>query len=423
MSTLIPELERELESAIARRLAPAAPAPAPRRRRARRISRRGALVLVAALLLLAAAALAATRVFPTGTAVKEDNGIPDARATARNGRVRPGSVEVLPLRVPDPDGGPSWGLRISATTRGTGCLQVGRVVGGRLGALGIDGAFLSDGRFHPFAASYGVNYGCVQLDAAGRLFLSQNQAGFPAAGTLQNGACVFPGEITGDPSYHDCAPDQMRDLLYGTLGPHARSITYKKPDGSLATVPVVRPWGAFLVVAPSAGKGSSGYMMSFSGADPTPPPPVTQVTFDDNSVCGIDPKWGWAGPGHDCPQVGFAPRQVPRGLTKQTARAHIHARVVKDPKNDYRDIVVWFRAPVAITNADAVYNITRKRQGARGWGSGRVDRNIRRGQLVASTFRTVQRGVYHGVVQYQWLGGGPKGRRVYTVGNYVLRVP
>ena len=64
------------------------------------------------------------------------------------------SVRVLPLRVADPDGGPPWGLRVARTSRGLLCVEVGRVVGGRIGVLGRDGAFHDDGAFHPFAENY-----------------------------------------------------------------------------------------------------------------------------------------------------------------------------------------------------------------------------------------------------------------------------
>ena len=60
---------------------------------------------------------------------------------------------LLALRVPDPAGGPPWGMRLVHTTAGVVCVQLGHVEGGRLGQLGVDGAFNNDGRFHVLAPS------------------------------------------------------------------------------------------------------------------------------------------------------------------------------------------------------------------------------------------------------------------------------
>ena len=121
------------------------------------------------------------------------------------------------------------GCGVTSTTRGTGCLQVGRVVGGRLGALGdrprvrrrralppVRGAVRRQRRVRP------ARRGQAPVPDAGAA------AACPRPAPPQNGACVPPGEIIGDPTFHDCAPADLRDLVYGTLGPHARSITYNE---------------------------------------------------------------------------------------------------------------------------------------------------------------------------------------------------
>ena len=64
-------------------------------------------------------------------------------------------------------------MRIEHTTRGQLCMQVGRVDGGRLGELGVDSAFGSDGRFHALPATvlppgYGGSAGQVECDQTGR---------------------------------------------------------------------------------------------------------------------------------------------------------------------------------------------------------------------------------------------------------------
>ena len=63
-----------------------------------------------------------------------------------SGALVPGTVRMLPIAAPDPGGGPDWGMRVLSTTRGEGCIQIGRLLDGKLGALGRDHAFADDGR-------------------------------------------------------------------------------------------------------------------------------------------------------------------------------------------------------------------------------------------------------------------------------------
>jgi hypothetical protein len=61
-------------------------------------------------------------------------------------------------------------MRLSITTHGKGCLEVGRLDDGRLGVIGQDNAFGNDGRFHPLpAALAATSPDCVRLDGQGRL--------------------------------------------------------------------------------------------------------------------------------------------------------------------------------------------------------------------------------------------------------------
>ncbi|HZO35402.1 MAG TPA: hypothetical protein VFB41_00855, partial [Solirubrobacteraceae bacterium] len=95
-----------------------------------------------ALLLAAAAAVAAKALFGDDA----PRSFPSQDSTL--GSVRPGEARLLSVRRPDPDGGPPWGLRVSRTDRKQICLQIGRVVDGRLVAMGVAGAFGNDGRAH-----------------------------------------------------------------------------------------------------------------------------------------------------------------------------------------------------------------------------------------------------------------------------------
>jgi hypothetical protein len=150
------------------------------------------------------------------------------------------SVRLLGLRVPDPRGGPPWGMRLVTTTRGLLCAQVGRVMHGELGQLGLDGAFHDDGRFHAMAPD--------DLPEV----LAQGVAG-------DNTDCLAPketfaGEIDGldrnalaNPQGDTIALSGRREISYGLLGPHALAVTYKHGSTTLAR-PVLRGLGAYLIV-------------------------------------------------------------------------------------------------------------------------------------------------------------------------------
>lgn len=150
------------------------------------------------------------------------------------------TVRLLPLRVPDPGGGPPWGIRVVRTRGGLLCAQVGRVRNGELGQLGVDGAFGGDGRFHIFAPD---------------VF-----AEVTVPGTVGNDAqCVaaketFSGIIDGldrnavdNPQRQTISLADRREIDYGLLGPHALAITYGQGARKLNR-PVVRGLGAYLVV-------------------------------------------------------------------------------------------------------------------------------------------------------------------------------
>jgi hypothetical protein len=150
------------------------------------------------------------------------------------------SSSLLPLRAPDPRGGPPWGLRLVHTTNGLVCLQVGRLAGGRLVQLGIDGAFDDDRRRHP-----------ISIDAL-------PERGVPE--TVENAECVAPdetfaGEIDGldrnalSDLPRGAPPRADRRLIsFGLLGPHALAISHRSPHGSV-THAVLRGLGAYLVVS------------------------------------------------------------------------------------------------------------------------------------------------------------------------------
>ncbi len=144
------------------------------------------------------------------------------------GRIAPGTVRVAAVSVPDPQGGLPWGMRVLRTTRGVGCLQVGRLLDGRLVALGQDGAFGNDGRAHELSLSTNIErLNCSFVDGHGRIFDSvtiKSQAASAAPGVH----CEPPGTYASShrASFSSCPLVDERDLYYGMLGPDAISLTY-----------------------------------------------------------------------------------------------------------------------------------------------------------------------------------------------------
>lgn len=239
------------------------------------------------------------------------------------GRALVGTARLLPLRVPDPQGGPPWGVALVRTTRGDTCIQLGRVDNGRLGSLGIDDAWNNDHLFHPFPnTAEGTD--CGTTDAAGHGFVNVSYTGTVASANPTAGArgpqastCHGPliylnrllGPRTGAraPSQHGrqdsrpaCPPGSTRIIFVGLLGPDAASITYQAPSGSLRTERTVGPDGAYLVVfpltfhtcrlyttGPLGGYGPCGGSESQGGASPDPIGAIKAVTYRDGRVCHV----------------------------------------------------------------------------------------------------------------------------------------
>src|SRR5579872_4709844 len=146
--TLLPEVRSQLYDAAARR------ARSPRAGLLGRLSggrltggwRRTPLIALGVALVLAGGAFGAGLIQLGAPAKLPFSFYGNAREGA--GGLLAGTVRMLPIAAPDPAGGPDWGMRVLSTSRGEGCLQLGRIVDGKLGALGQDDAFANDGRFH-----------------------------------------------------------------------------------------------------------------------------------------------------------------------------------------------------------------------------------------------------------------------------------
>ncbi len=297
-----------------------------------RPSRRWRPLALVVLLVLggATAALAAAGVFRTGTPVGAN--VP-ANPRVQDGLAIGSSVRLLPLSVSDPGGGPAWGLRYMRTTRGLACLQYGRVLDGKIGALGEDGAFSNDGRFHSFSVNYeqgGLGSGCSDLDTRGGAVFNSIVQRIPA-GAL-DGSCYPtkpsppPGALS-PPRLEICPAGDLRDLYFGLLGPDAVSISYKTAAGQAVTERTAGPNGAYLIVGsptpqacwsvefrgrvyhPCGNGGTSSASLQSYGV-------IRSVTYRDGRTCrpATEPS--------GCPPVGYTTAPA-RQFTSSEVRAPI----------------------------------------------------------------------------------------------------
>ncbi len=242
MSDYFDRIERALRNAAAERRH------VPWYRRVALRPSRGVAV-VAACLVATGSALAATGVFQTGTTAAPEVA---PIATTDDGAPIGTSVRLLALRVPDPDGGPPWGLRTIKTTRGLMCVQLGRIVDGRIGVLGTDGAFHDDGRFHPLSIDF-LEMGssnCGTEDANGDAFLNEEAFAVPAAGLIRGEGETSGGCYAPERAIQKCPSSDRRNVYYGLLGPDATSIAYLGADGKEHTMATAGRDGAYLVVLP-----------------------------------------------------------------------------------------------------------------------------------------------------------------------------
>jgi hypothetical protein len=339
-------------------------------------------------LLATGSALAASGVLRTGASVGTPvPAIPDAY----EGAVIPGSVHLLPLRVADPDGGPPWGLRVLKTTRGLTCVQFGRVVAGRLGVIGQDGAFANDGAFHPLSNDFLDGVGCGTDDARGDAFVNEQFHGTPASALARDRQHTSGGCYTASSRPSSCPSAALRDVYFGLLGPDALSIT-RTAQGGGGTIPTTGPEGAYLIVlahrktrcAPGAPFCARGESFSTSGPELVPYEVIRAVDYRGGGSCQVpSPARRRFASQSTCPVVGYVSAPGPRVTASQlTSKVFVHAEPARfycekseqtvpcDGRvpRGYRRIdmrfgppelllVVEFTARVAVTNFDSHYEI------------------------------------------------------------------
>jgi hypothetical protein len=442
MSDFHSDYKRQLVTAAGALFAAPDASPWRKPRRVRRVPLFAVIVLAA--LLLAAATLAATGIIGFGAPVKASRtpgqerpsvtagiGIPVAAADGS-----PALVQPLAISVPDPGGGLSWGMRIVRTTRGLLCLQIGRLLDGRLGVIGEDSEFNDDGLFHELPASV-LNPGtCVSSG----VWTMLSYAGLPAAGALARPMtpCLAPWLRARASSPPPCPASDERLVGFGVLGPDAVSVSYMV-NGQLHTVPTVGGLGAYLVVlrvppklaqnVPVLG-GKSGLLGSFPiGAGKGEV--VSRLEFRFNGhPCQTGFDRDPDGPPQCTSQIaagGVLSANIPRGLHTAVA---LHPRRVAGGF----DLEVTFTAPAAVTNASVAYGVQVTRPSSPACGDGgiwgqTIERDIARGQSVRVTEFVPQPPGCRGTVKGQVILGAQTGAlrmlrgRDRTIGRFTFKLP
>jgi hypothetical protein len=320
----------------------------PRPSRARRVSwrprwlrsmRPRTLLIMPALVVLGTGAALAAGILLTGAPAGPK--VPPL-PTAGYGAAIPATAKLLPLHVADPTGGLPWGLRTVRTTRDDVCLQVGRLADGTLGALGEDGAFGNDHRFHPFSDNYQDPLGCVPLDAHGHGFTDANIWGLPTSAMAGGGCLAEMNRRRPIP----CPTQDTRDVYFGLLGPKAASITYVSGGGQTVTVPTVGSDGAYLIVTRARpgeqqGSGSGGYA-GLTGV-------IHAVTYQDGRTCRLTAA-------NFCYPIGLVPANAPQ-LTQAQLASPIHVREMPTRSSTPFQLLfkISYTARVAVTITDSFY--------------------------------------------------------------------
>jgi hypothetical protein len=425
----------------------------PRRgERSSRLGSRPLLLLIAPLLLLlAAAALAAGGVIQFGAPAKLPFSMYGSPREG-SGALVPGTVRMLPIAAPDPAGGPAWGMRMLSTTRGEGCLQIGRLVDGKLGALGQDHAFANDGRFHelPVSAADDIN-GCALLDGTGRLYTNVTADARPASawtgyGNPQAG-CVPPTAGSYEKGLHltrherelgqrpsaICKQADLRNIYYGLLGSQAKSITYVL-DGHRHTLDTVGGNGAYLFVT----RASAHQLLNFADAgtaDIVPVDgPIKEIHYRDGSTCHLTAK-SWIGGAYACTPslsepVGYVP--VGKAPTPAEVATPIHVHLTHGFRGRTA-VALRFTARLPVTDARRIYTIRWVEPGMapKAYAGESTEGDIAAGQTIAKTLegggRSLRPGIVHGTVAVQQaLGAGGlegPGSVSVVVGRFSIRVP
>lgn len=329
---------------------------APRRRSSLRVASAISLGLLAT----AAAAVAATGLL-SGAPVKPQEHL---TPTTGWGIPIPSSVRLLALSAPDPVGGPPWGLRLIHTSRGLGCLQFGRLNGGKLSVIGQDDAFHDDRRLHQLPTDVFEPEGCTSLDATGHTYIAAGRVAVPASGYTP--ACNGPeGHNGAQPArVHPCPAADERALYYGTLGPQAKSITYTL-GGQTIRVPTVGPDGAYLIVTRAQANADPNIVgpRSANGSSILPQggqeQPIRSIEYQHGYLCRIGATGARDARGRPCSPPGYLP--PPLNTTEANVRAPISVRLLHNQRRPHSaqagdEVQISFTARVGISRSGDYYD-------------------------------------------------------------------
>jgi hypothetical protein len=408
-----------------------------------------ALPAVGVLLVASTIALAATGVILTGSSVQPTTAL---NPYAGAGLPEPGQSKLLPLQVADPYGGLPWGMRVVHTTRGLVCVQIGRVQNGRLGELGIDGAYHDDGRFHP------VGPGVLPAYAGGA-----TEGGV----TSERGSCVLAdGDVTGNGEAWGSAVAaeftgvsenaafsvnrrsgsagplrRLRDIAYGILGPHAVSVSYREGDET-RTERVTPGVGAYLIVQRATAGASQQSQGTAPGTDTPGEGPgtsgvLTIISYEhDGKICenGYNAATGQKVQiQRPCPAPNPYPRSLrvtPPGsfVRRPSVALEVHGGAVTAAE-------VSFAAPFPVTSAAEGYSLEVRPcpSGREGGGVAVLDQNVARGVTVHLTLSDpfAARCAGHSIaVEVIYDSSGPDAKRSYgrtpgelLIGSATVRLP
>jgi hypothetical protein len=407
----------------------------------RRTGMRRLALVIPALLVLAAGALAAGGVIRIGAPAEPVKGFAHV---LRGGGLVKGTVRLLPVTAPDPAGGPPWGMRVLSTKSGEGCIQVGRVLDGKLGAIGEDDAFRDDGQFHAFALdSVFARSVCTLLDGEGRIFLNATVGDMPTSAWVGFGGDCVPSTATHAERFTErgkpralCPQADERNLYYGLLGPDAQSITYKL-NGVTHTQATVGPEGAYLLVT----RASPTQLFNFNAGgtqDVVPVDgPITELHYRDGATCHLTAR-SWIGGRDACTPtlaepVGWTPPKTPVPTAAQVL-SPLHARLVRTRRGGY-EIALSFVSRVAIAGARSKYTSRYREPGMApgAYGGGPLTpASPAAGQVVHARIgapgRGLRAGLTSGEIVFEDATGpgnleeGP-GTVELVVGHFAVRVP
>jgi hypothetical protein len=311
-----------------------------------------ALVLVPT----AAAGAVASGILSSGAPVK-----PAVRPvpTVDVGAPMPLGATLLPIRAADPAGGLSWGLRTIRTTRGDVCLQVGRLAYGTIGALGQDGSFGDDHRFHPLSTSYIDSSACMTLDGGGHAEGEVSVYRMPVSAIGPVGGADPNGRPNAGCAGEPCPAADTRDLYMGLLGPDAVAVTYANDSGTSVTIPTAGPNGAFLIVRRhrrAEGDGVSTFIDGVSTGSPVAGyGPIQAVRYRDGHSCRPTEL-------NSCPAVGLVPFEAPH-LTRADLASPVHVRVMQVSSfcNDRGTVIpCGAHVPAGFTRQNSLTGFTRQ---------------------------------------------------------------